>query len=61
MKIHTPETQARRSFTDADEAVAYLIALYEAATQFLCSEFSKAMAEGAPNRRIRAFYPEVRF
>ncbi|MGD1880939.1 MAG: AMP nucleosidase [Paracoccaceae bacterium] len=61
MKIHTPETQARRSFTDADEAVAYLIALYEAATQFLCSEFSKAMAEGAPNQRIRAFYPEVRF
>jgi AMP nucleosidase len=30
------------------------------ATQFLCTQFSAALVGGAPDARIRAFYPEVR-
>lgn len=60
MKIQTPETHPRKTFTDAADAVAYLELLYKEAIDFLCAEFSKSMAGGVPEGRIRAFYPEIR-
>ncbi|QDI77629.1 MULTISPECIES: AMP nucleosidase [Leisingera] len=55
---HPPD----ESFNDATEAVDRLELLYRQATGFICEEFSRAMADGAPdNQRIRAFYPEIRF
>lgn len=58
--VKTPDAPAPRAFEEAEDAVDHLIALYNAATDFLCREFSKALHEGAPKARIRAFYPEVR-
>mgnify|MGYP001799628069 CR=1 FL=1 len=58
--IDTPEMPAPRSFEDAGAAVDHLIALYDSATDFLCARFSEALRSGAPERRIRAFYPEIR-
>ncbi|MFT6024574.1 MAG: AMP nucleosidase [Ascidiaceihabitans sp.] len=59
-KIMTPETGASEKFADADAAVNRLNELYVQATQFLCTQFSAALVGGAPDARIRAFYPEVR-
>ncbi|MBO9452321.1 AMP nucleosidase [Tropicibacter sp. R16_0] len=56
----TPETLESESFTDPEQAVERLIELYDQATAFLCQRFSEAMVEGAPERHVRAFYPEVR-
>ncbi|GAB5438617.1 AMP nucleosidase [Falsiruegeria mediterranea] len=56
----TPETLEPESFTDPAQAVERLIELYDQATAFLCQRFSEAMVEGAPERHVRAFYPEVR-
>lgn len=56
----TPETLESESFTDPEQAVERLIDLYDQATAFLCQRFSEAMVEGAPERHVRAFYPEVR-
>ena len=55
-----PELPARESFTDARAAVARLIALYDGAADFLRSQFVKALTEGRPATRVRAFYPEIR-
>jgi AMP nucleosidase len=38
-----------------------LCELYDQATAFLQDHFRKAMSEGAPAGRVRAFYPEIRF
>ena len=43
------------------DAVARLITLYDEAVEFLCHQFMSAMRDGAPEGRIRAFYPEIRF
>ena len=60
--IKTPDLPEAQSFTDPKAAVARLIELYDAATNFLCDEFMSAMSAGAaPGSRMRAFYPEVRF
>jgi AMP nucleosidase len=58
--IASPEPVARRSFTDAGQAVAALGELYERNTAFLRQAFA-AMADGdvAEDRRYRAFYPEI--
>lgn len=61
MKMFAPQTRPQRSFTDAAEAVEYLQILYEEATGFLCDEFAAAMSSGAPDGRVRACYPEIRF
>jgi len=58
--LHIPEAPAPQSFTDADAAVAQLELLYKQATEFLSLHFSNAMADGAPENRIRAYYPEIR-
>jgi AMP nucleosidase len=59
--IRTPETPAPQAFRDATAAVERLIELYATATNFLSDHFIKAMASSAPDHRVRAFYPEVRF
>ncbi|WP_170334466.1 AMP nucleosidase [Ruegeria arenilitoris] len=58
--IKTPDVPTPEKFTDPAAAVARLEELYEKATQFLCDSFAKAMEQGAPAERYRAFYPEIR-
>ncbi|MDV6226511.1 AMP nucleosidase [Nitratireductor aquimarinus] len=57
--ISSPEPYARKSFTDAREAVAALKALYERNTAFLRDAFAQVSKEGESDCRFRAFYPEV--
>ncbi|WP_295813568.1 AMP nucleosidase [uncultured Nitratireductor sp.] len=57
--ISSPEPFARKSFTDAGEAVAALKALYERNTAFLRDAFAQVSEAGESDRRFRAFYPEV--
>ena len=59
-QIHCPDAGNPVEFTDAAAAVSHLEKLYTQATEFLCSAFAKAMAEGAPPARMRAYYPEIR-
>jgi AMP nucleosidase len=59
--ILTPEAPETEEFHDAAAAVARLEALYAQATGFLCDHFRRAMIEGAPEARVRAFYPQVLF
>jgi AMP nucleosidase len=58
--IVTPEPFARQSFTDPQEAVAALKALYARNTAFLRDSFANLAKGGvhAP-QRFRAYYPEV--
>ena len=58
--ISTPASATRASFTDAASAVARLEELYTEATQFLVDGFRRAVTEGRPDLRVRAFYPEIR-
>ncbi len=55
-----PEMPEPERFTDAAAAVARLEQLYAEATGFLCDHFANVMRHGAPEARIRAFYPEIR-
>ena len=59
--ILTPPAPATEDFLDARAAVARLEQLYAQATSFLRAEFTRAMREGAPKGRVRAFYPQVLF
>ena len=61
MKMLTPDMRKHRVFHDPQEAVAQLITLYDEAVEFLCHQFMTTMSDGAPEGRIRAFYPEIRF
>ena len=56
--IVSPEPYARKSFTDAREAVAALKWLYERNTAFLRDSF-KSIPEDNAQHRFRAYYPEV--
>ncbi|WP_425040375.1 AMP nucleosidase [Primorskyibacter sp. S187A] len=60
MAVQTPELAPEEFFTDPAAAVARLCELYDGATRFLCDHFQKALRDGAPGTRIRAFYPEIR-
>ncbi|MEP3636206.1 MAG: AMP nucleosidase [Paracoccaceae bacterium] len=60
MTSHPQPMQVHKSFTDAGEAVSYLKRLYQEATKYLCHAFSDALENGAPDGRVRAFYPEIR-
>ncbi|MEO9894840.1 MAG: AMP nucleosidase [Paracoccaceae bacterium] len=60
MTSHPQPVQVHKNFTDASEAVAYLKRLYQEATKYLCHAFSDALENGAPEGRVRAFYPEIR-
>ncbi len=55
-----PDVPGPESFDTAEAAVARLIALYDGAAAFLRDRFLEAMATGQPQRRYRAFYPEIR-
>jgi AMP nucleosidase len=59
--ILTPQDATSSAFTDATAAVDRLTEIYSTAIHFLRDHFSAAMADSAPDTRIRAFYPEVRF
>ena len=59
--ILTPDTPNPESFRDATAAVDRLTELYQQATTFLHDAFAKAMETSAPDARVRAFYPELRF
>ncbi|APX13254.1 AMP nucleosidase [Tateyamaria omphalii] len=48
-------------YHDAQEAVDQLRELYDEAVQFLSQQFQHAMEHGAPEGRVRAYYPEIRF
>jgi len=56
----TPDAPAPERFTDAVAAVDRLQQLYDGAVDFLCARFAEVMTRGAPDARIRAYYPEVR-
>ncbi|MEL7013427.1 MAG: AMP nucleosidase, partial [Pseudomonadota bacterium] len=56
--IDTPLPADPEQFSDASAAVDRLTELYDEAADFLCSRFSEALAGGAPEHRVRAFYPE---
>jgi AMP nucleosidase len=58
--LHSPKEAEPRFFTDADEAVAYLQELYEETTRYLQARFAEVLRDGAPEKRYRAFYPEIR-
>ncbi len=60
MTAHPRPIQVQKSFSDASEAVAYLKELYQDATTYLCSAFSEALENGAPDAPVRAYYPEIR-
>jgi AMP nucleosidase len=61
LPIETPQALAERRFNDAEEAVAYLVELYDAATGFLREKFRDVVQDGGmPPARYRAFYPEIR-
>ena len=59
-RVLSPEVPEHEAFSDADAAVARLSELYRTASQFLSEQFSDALANGMPQQRIRAFYPELR-
>ncbi|WP_210530086.1 AMP nucleosidase [Rubellimicrobium arenae] len=58
--FETPQLPAPEAFDDAAAAVARLIEIYEASTDFLSDRFAASLRHGRPERRIRAFYPELR-
>ncbi|WP_300033315.1 AMP nucleosidase [uncultured Roseobacter sp.] len=60
-ELLTPAAPAAEEFLDAKAAVARLEELYTQATEFLCSHFVSAMEKGAPETRVRAYYPQVAF
>ena len=58
--IITPDPHPPEDFADAGAAVARLAALYDGAVTFLRDQVHAAMMGNVPQRRVRAFYPEVR-
>ncbi len=57
--VTSPES-IRRSFDNADEAVARLKTLYAEATRFLRQKLEQEVRGDSCQNRYRAFYPEVR-
>ena len=60
-QILTPNDAKPQAFTDATAAVERLTEIYDQAIHFLREHFNTSMRDSAPDSRIRAFYPEVRF
>lgn len=59
--ISTPPRQEPALFTEASEAVDCLIELYARNTRFLTSAFEQYLCGELPERKHRAYYPEIRF
>jgi len=55
-----PKDSVEQNFEDSKDAVAHLIELYQAATDFLCAKFVSVLETGDSSTRYRAYYPEVR-
>jgi AMP nucleosidase len=55
----TPPFEPEQSFASGAEAVAELARRYDGATAFLRAAFARALTEGRPAARVRAFYPEI--
>ncbi|MEL6437191.1 MAG: AMP nucleosidase [Pseudomonadota bacterium] len=55
----TPAASRPHYYTDPAEAVAALQTLYERNTNFLRDKFSALMNGNVPDKRVRAFYPQV--
>ena len=60
-RIHTPPSQAAKTFTSAEPAVDELIRLYTNSTDFLREAFSEYLNGNLAGGKHRAFYPEIRF
>ncbi len=60
MTLLSPDVPDHEAFTNADDAVARLIELYDVSARFLCQRFSEVISGQVPATRFRAFYPEVR-
>jgi AMP nucleosidase len=60
LPIATPKLPVHEAFTDPEKAVERLKELYQASTKFLCTHFADAAKGMIPDRRYRAFYPEIR-
>ena len=58
--LKSPPSTMPVEFTDPVAAVDRLVELYQQSARFLCREFSAALDSGAPDVRVRAYYPEVR-
>ena len=58
--IRTPRTPGAESYDDATAAVDRLEELYRGAIGFLAEHFADTVANGRPDCRYRAFYPEIR-
>lgn len=60
LPLLTPDVPAHATFTDAKAAVARLQEIYQIASTFLCGHFAQVVSGAAPDKRYRAFYPEIR-
>jgi AMP nucleosidase len=60
LTIDAPPPAAHEAFDDPSAAVARLVELHDTATRHLTESFVRALREGRPARRVRAFYPEIR-
>lgn len=58
--VQTPDVGEPQYFSDANDAVSHLNTLYRQAAEFLSAALGKALRDGPPAHRFRAFYPEVR-
>ena len=58
--VRTPDVPKHETFTDPKLAVARLQDLYATAVKFLSENFGAALAQGQPDARVRAYYPEIR-
>ena len=59
--VLSPDTPDHENFDNAEQAVERLQALYGEAVEFLCEHFGEALRTGRPDKRFRAYYPEIRF
>jgi len=60
LSVETLQAPEHEAFSDAAAAVQRLIELYQSSSQFLCQRFTEVLAEGKPDKKVRAFYPELR-
>ncbi|MFQ6551008.1 AMP nucleosidase [Aestuariibius insulae] len=60
LPIDSPDLGPPRAFSDPADAVDHLAELYESGTRFLRDQFSDVVVNGKPDRRYRAYYPEIR-
>ncbi len=60
MAVQSPDTPEAIYYTDPKAAVSQLCELYQEASSFLCEKFSSVLSGPMPDKRYRAFYPEIR-